>query len=192
MKVNVNIKSQGRLLDGLLFYKQNSESMEPALLFEGSITGATTAITHRLAEEISEEGFVCLIIDHNYFSEDEMAPQPWESPIKRIEDIKAGLQFLEKQSFVDSEKIVGVGVSVGAEFIAKACQESGMCKGLIMVEGSFDDSQNLVGNLDIPTIIFDENDLERTAERIIVWARSLFVGHDNTKPARTGIYTPLR
>ncbi len=191
MKVNVNIKSQGRLLDGLLFYKEDSDDSVPALLFEGSITGATAAVTQRLAEDIAAEGFVCLIIDHNYFSEDEMAPQPWESPIKRIEDIKAGLQFLEKQQFVDSKKIIGVGVSVGAEFIAKACQQSGSCQGLIMVEGSFDDSQNLVGNLDIPTIIFDENDLEMTAERIIVWARSLFAGREDTKPARTGIYTPL-
>lgn len=176
MKVTVNFASQGRLLEGSLFLPEKAEEVAPTLLFEGSMTGATTQVTEYLAQEISKEGFVCLIIDHSYYGEEESAALPWESPVKRIEDIKAALSFLSEHAAVDKEKIVGVGVSVGAEFMAQVCRETNWCKGLVMVQGPFDDSQNLAGGLDIPTIVVDENHLDAAVDEIVLWVRTLLEG----------------
>lgn len=176
MKVTVNFSSQGRLLEGSLYLPENSDESAPTLLFEGSMTGATTQVTEYLAREISKQGCICLIMDHSYYGEEDSAPQPWESPVKRLEDIKAALSFLGAHAAVDKEKIVAVGVSVGAEFMAQVCRETNLCKGFVMVQGPFDDSQKEAQGLDIPTIVVDETHLEAAVDEIVLWVRSLFGG----------------
>lgn len=165
------------MLEGSLFVPENSNDSLPTLLFEGSMTGATSQVAEYLAREISHEGFTCLIMDHNYFGEGEGTSQPWESPNKRMEDIKAGLAFLSAHAAVDKEKIVGVGISVGAEFLAQVCRETQLCKGLVLVQGPFDDSQNVMRGLDIPTVVVDESHLQSAADEIVLWVQSLFGLH---------------
>lgn len=181
MKLTVHFASQGRLLEGLLFLPENVEGLAPTLLFEGAVTGANNQVMERLAREISQEGMVCLMMDHSYFSEDEKAPQPWESPKKRVEDLKAALQFLSSHAAVDKEKIVGVGVSVGAEFMNELCRETNLCKGLIMVQGPFDDSQNIVKNLDIPSLVVSEEHIDRAIDEMVLWVHTLLGGAASQK-----------
>lgn len=178
MKLTVNFTSQGRLLEGTMFLPDDETKPAcVACLFEGSVTGATSQITEYIAREVAAQGFACLVLDHSYYGEDEQAAQPWESPAKRLGDIKAALRFLEQQSMVDKERIVGVGISVGAEFLAQAAQETGVLKGLVMVEGPFDDSQNLIGHLDIPSIVVDETHLDSAVDETVLWIRTLFDGN---------------
>lgn len=174
MKLTVHFTSQGRLLEGSLYLPDNLVGLAPTLLFEGSVTGTNNQVMDRLASDLSQQGLVCLIMDHSYFGEDEKAPQPWESPTKRLEDLKAALSFLNSHAAVDKEKIVGVGVSVGAEFMAEVCRATGVCKGLVMVQGPFDDTQNLVHDLDIPSLVVNEDQLDTTVDEIVIWVRTLF------------------
>lgn len=185
MKVTVNFTSQGRMLEGQLFLPLEDKGPFATLLFEGSITGATNQITEYLAREVSNQGFVCMMMDHSYYGDEESAAQPWESPSKRIEDIKAALNFLMEYPAVDKEKIVGAGVSVGAEFLTQVCKTTSLCKGLILVQGPFDDSQNVVGDLDIPTVVIDEAHLEAAVDEIVLWVRTLFNGRlvEDLKPS---------
>ncbi|WP_374073975.1 alpha/beta hydrolase [Bdellovibrio bacteriovorus] len=176
MKVTVNFTSQGRMLEGLLFLPDNVMGVSPALLFEGSMTGATNQITEYIAREASLQGLVCFIMDHSFYGDEESAAQPWESPSKRIEDIKAALEMLLEHAAVDHEKIVGVGVSVGAEYMVRVCQETRYCKGLIMIQGPFDDAQNTAKDLDIPSIVIDENHLDSAVDEVVLWTRTLFNG----------------
>lgn len=176
MRITVNFTSQGRMLEGVMFLPEDTKQATAACLFEGSATGATNQVTEYIAREVSEEGFVCLIMDHSYYGEYETSPLSWESPSKRIMDIKAALHFLEKHASVDKERIVGVGVSVGAEYLAQACDQTGVCKGLILVEGPFDDSQNVISKLDIPFIVVDETHLKSTVDEVVLWMRTLFQG----------------
>ncbi|AFY02135.1 alpha/beta hydrolase [Bdellovibrio bacteriovorus] len=184
MKLTVNFTSQGRMLEGTLFLPEDSSEIFAACLFEGSMTGATAQVTEKLAKEVSAEGFITLIMDHNYFSEDEQAPQPWESPSKRLQDIRAALDFLESHASVDKERIIGVGVSVGAEYLAQVCQEGCSLKGLVVVESAMDDSRNLaVDHLDIPTQVVDETHLDSAVDEIVLWARTLFNGGPSQESA---------
>lgn len=178
MKLVVNFTSQGRLLEGLMYLPDDDTRPTcVACLFEGSVTGATSQITEYIAREVAAQGFACLIVDHSYYGDDEQAPQPWESPIKRLQDIKAALRFLEQQSTVDPERIVGVGISVGAEFLGRVAQETGLLKGLVIIEGPFDDSQNLIGHLDIPSVVVDETHLDSAVDETVLWVRTLFGGN---------------
>ncbi|MGE5085691.1 MAG: alpha/beta hydrolase [Bacillota bacterium] len=175
MKITVTFNSQGRMLEGSLFIPGPDEAhQKPALLFEGSITGATSQYTDRLARAISEEGFVCMILDHSFFGDDESSPQAWESPSKRVEDIKSALHFLQEQGIVDPDRIAGVGVSVGAEYIARAIQQTDVCRGFLMVEGPYDDAQNFIGDMDVPSVVIDSQNFESTVDQAVLWLRSLF------------------
>lgn len=175
MKITVTFNSQGRLLEGSLFIPGPDEThQKAALLFEGSITGATSQYTERLARAISEEGFVCMILDHSFFGDDEAAPQAWESPSKRVEDIKSALHFLQEQGIVDPDRIAGVGISVGAEYIARAIQQTDICHGFLMIEGPSDDAQNFIGEMEVPSIVVDSQNFEATVDQATLWLRTLF------------------
>ena len=175
MRITVTFTANERLLEAALFLPDiDTKDPMPGLLFEGSMTGATAQITEYTARQISQQGYVCMVLDHSFYGEDEMAPHPWESPAKRIEDIKAGLLFLSQQEVVDREKIFGVGVSVGAEFLAHAIRETNICKGMVMIEGPNDDAQNYVGELDIPTVVVDEAHLDAAIDQTILWVRTMW------------------
>ena len=176
MKVTVHFTSQGRLLEGSLFLPEEIQESAPTLLFEGSMTGTTNQFTEYLAREACKEGFVCLLIDHNYFGEQEGASQPWESPVKRQEDIKAALAFLSQHEAVNKEQIVSVGVGVGAEYLAQVFRENHWCKGLAIVEGPFDDSSKLIRDLEIPTLVVPETPMDEAVDKIVIWARTLLKG----------------
>lgn len=175
MKITVTFNANERLLEAAL-YLPDIDTKDPmaGLLFEGSMTGATTQITEYMARQISQQGFACMILDHSFYGDDEMSPQPWESPAKRIQDIKAGLRFLQAQPLVDPEKVIGVGVSVGAEFLAHAIRETDVCKGFVMIEGPHDDSQNYVGELDVPTVVVDEDHLDSAIDQTVLWVRTMW------------------
>lgn len=175
MRMTVTFTSEGRILEASLFLPPHSTAeLSPALLFEGTMTGATGPFTEHLAEHLSGEGFVCLVLDHSFYGDDEASPLSWESPGKRVEDIKAGLKFLSQQSTTDENSIVGVGVSVGAEYLARAVEQIGICKAFVIVQGPFDDAQNYIENLDIPTLLVEESDLEGTADEISLWVKTMF------------------
>ena len=168
--LTVHFNSQGRLLEGRLYLPEKVEFSLPTLLFEGSMTGATTNVMEFLARELSRDGFACLLIDHSYYGEEEGAPQPWESPQKRGEDIKSALGFLSAHSAVDHNKIIGVGISVGAEFLAAICRETNIFRGLALVQGPFDDFQGATTNLKVPTLVVEDAHLEAAADEISRWA----------------------
>lgn len=175
MRITVTFTANERLLEAALFLPDlDTKDSMPGLLFEGSMTGATAQVTEYAARQISQQGYVCMVLDHSFYGEDEMAPHPWESPAKRVEDIKAGLNFLSQQEVVDREKIIGVGVSVGAEFLAHAIRETNICKGLVMIEGPSDDAQNYVGELEIPTVVVDETHLDAAIEQTVLWVRTMW------------------
>lgn len=177
MKLTVNFASQGRLLEGTLYLPDTTDEVMAGCLFEGAMTGATAQVVDYLAREVSHQGFVTLIMDHNYFGDDETAPQPWESPFKRLQDILAALHFLEDYGEVDKNRIFGVGVSVGGEFLAEASRRTDILKGLIFVESPTDDTRNRIARLDIPSIVVDEAHLETAVDEIVLWARTLFSSH---------------
>ena len=178
MKITVTFNANERLLEaGLYLPDIDTKDALPGLLFEGSMTGATAQITEYMARQISRQGFACMVLDHSFYGENELSPQPWESPAKRIEDIKAGLRFLQSQATVDPEKIIGIGVSVGAEFLGHAIRETDICKGFVMVEGPYDDAENYVGELEIPTVVVDEDHLDSAIDQTILWVRTMWDGN---------------
>lgn len=174
--LTVHFNSQGRLLEGRLYLPEKVEFSLPTILFEGSMTGATTQVVEFLARELSRDGFACLLMDHSYYGEEEGAPQPWESPQKRGEDIKSALAFLSAHSAVDHNKMIGVGVSVGAEFLATICRETSLFKGLALVQGPFDDFQGSISDLKVPTLVVEDANLGAAADEISRWAQQVLKG----------------
>ncbi|MEN0057982.1 MAG: alpha/beta hydrolase [Bdellovibrio sp.] len=176
MKITIHFISQGRMLEGSLYMFELNKGPVPGLLFEGSMTGATQQVTEFLARETSRHGFACLVMDHSYYGEDETATAPWESPSKRKQDIKEALDYLMHHVDVERDKIAGVGVSVGAEFLAEASRETPIMKGLVLIQGVFDDAEKVAERVDVPTFIVDETHLDAAVDETVEWIEKLFRG----------------
>jgi len=181
MKISVSFISEGRMLEGVMYLPPDTHSIPlPGLLFEGSMTSATTQVTDHIAQLVADEGFIAMVLDHSFLGDSEKSALSWESPGKRIEDIKAAFDFLSKQESCDKNMIVGVGVSVGAEYLAQAVEQSmktgeriPLCNALAMLEGPYDDSQKYVSSLDIPHVVIDDSNIESAVEELVMWVRSL-------------------
>lgn len=180
MIVTVNFTSHERMIEALLFLPEKAvEHQTTALLFEGSVTGVTNQITEYIADQVSSQGFVCLVMDHAFYGSTETVINAIMPPERRIEDLIAAMNFLKIHKAVDPEKIIGVGVSLGAHFMVEACRKTTLCKGLVIVRGPLDETPENLESLPVPHILIDESSLDSAADEITLWSRTLF----NQRPA---------
>ncbi|WP_413293358.1 alpha/beta hydrolase family protein [Bdellovibrio sp. HCB185ZH] len=176
MKISVTFNAEDRLLEAGLYIPDNNSHEEPlaAFLVEGAMTGGASQISDKLARAISDEGVVCMVLDHAFYNDDQEAPMSWESPTKRIADIVAALQFLKEHSIVNPEKIVALGISVGAEYMAKALELTNLCRGFIVIHGKNEEVPDFNRRVDVPITQIMNQNVETTAQEAVTWTQALF------------------
>ncbi|QDK46085.1 hypothetical protein DOM22_13415 [Bdellovibrio sp. ZAP7] len=176
MKVSVTFKAEDRLLEAGLFIPDNNPHEEPlaAFLIEGAMTGGASQISDKLARAISDEGVVCMVLDHAFYNDDQEAPMSWESPTKRVEDIVAALSFLKEHSIVNPDKIVAMGISVGAEYMAKALEVTNLCRGFIVIHAKNEEVPDFNRRVEVPITQIANHAPEATAQDAVAWTQALF------------------
>ncbi|QLY24270.1 hypothetical protein [Bdellovibrio sp. KM01] len=176
MKVTVTFNADDRLLEAGLFIPDNNPHEEPlaAFLIEGAMTGGASQISEKLARAISDEGVVCMVLDHAFYNDDQNAPMSWESPTKRVADIVAALHFLKAHSIVNPEKIVALGISVGAEYMAKALEFTNLCRGFIVIHDKKEEVPDFNRRVEVPITQITNHNIETTAQDAVTWTEALF------------------
>ncbi|MNM28389.1 fermentation/respiration switch protein [compost metagenome] len=74
------------------------------------------------AQKLAEQGFVTLAIDLSFWGESAGAPRHLVSPEIYSDDISAAVDFLSTQSFVDPERIGGLGICGSGSFVISAAK----------------------------------------------------------------------
>lgn len=94
----------------------------PALVV-GHPMGAVKEQSSQLyAQKLAEQGFVTLAIDLSFWGESGGAPRHLVAPEIYSDDISAAVDFLSTQSFVDPDRIGGLGICGSGSFVISAAK----------------------------------------------------------------------
>ncbi len=117
----VEIPCDGETIVGLLFLPVTEDNTpSPALVFLGPLTSVKEQVPGNYAEAMATRGFVSLAIDNRHFGESTGTPRQYEHPGKKVEDIRAALDWLEAREEVDNARLGAVGICAGAGYISGA------------------------------------------------------------------------
>jgi dienelactone hydrolase len=136
----VTFDSQGEELVGTLFVPEGS-GRRPALVVDGPLTSVKEQVQGNYARALAERGYVALAFDHRFFGESGGQPRQYESPPKKIEDIRSAVAFLGGLDEVDAERIGAVGVCAGGGYMAGAVAAEPRIKAWGAVAGFFHDAE---------------------------------------------------
>jgi uncharacterized protein len=135
----VTFESEGEPIVGML-YVPDGGSAHAALVLDGPLTSVKEQATGNHARALAAHGFVTLAFDHRFFGESGGRPRQYESPPKKIEDIRSALGFLATRPEVDAARLGVVGVCAGAGYAAGAVAVDDRVRAFATVAGFFHDA----------------------------------------------------
>jgi fermentation-respiration switch protein FrsA (DUF1100 family) len=112
----------------------------PALALDGPMTSVKEQAAGRYARALAERGFVTLAFDHRTFGESGGAPRQYESPPRKIADLRAAIGYLAGRPEVDPARLGVVGVCAGAGYAAGAVADDPRVRAFGTVAGFYHDA----------------------------------------------------
>lgn len=114
----------GQNLTGGILSRPNTASPLPAVLLLPAIAGLNPYI-HQVADELAAQGFACLGLD--YYAREGRVPDLSDrekimaaysslSDSRTLGDIQAAVNYLNLQSYVDSERLAVLGFCIGGTY----------------------------------------------------------------------------
>ena len=124
MKKAVSFKNKTLNIAGELFLPAEFDATKtyPAIVVthpEGAIKEQVPAT---YAEKLAPYGFVVLTFDGAYIGESDGEPHFTTDPFQRVEDIRAAVDYLTTLSYVDNDKISGLGICAGGAYMIDAAK----------------------------------------------------------------------
>lgn len=124
MKEAVSFKNKTLNIAGELFLPADFDATKtyPAIVVthpEGAIKEQVLAT---YAEKLAPYGFVVLTFDGAYMGESDGEPHFTTDPFQRVEDIRAAVDYLTTLSYVDNDKISGLGICAGGAYMIDAAK----------------------------------------------------------------------
>lgn len=124
---------------GNLFVPEG-EGRRPAVVVDGPLTSVKEQAQGNHARALAERGFITLAFDHRHFGESGGTPRQFESPPRKIADIRAALDFLAAHDAVDPTRLAALGVCAGAGYMAGAVADEPRVRAFATVAGFFHDN----------------------------------------------------
>ncbi|HKE92793.1 MAG TPA: alpha/beta hydrolase [Povalibacter sp.] len=90
---------------------------------------------------MAARGFVALAFDHRTFGESGGEPRQFESPPRKVEDIRAAAAFLSRHAGMKGLPIGAVGVCAGGGYMAAAVADEPRLQAFAAVAGVFPDAE---------------------------------------------------
>ncbi len=134
----VTFTVDGDTVAGILRLPPNA-TPTPGLVFLGPLTSVKEQVPGHYAKALAQRGFATLAIDNRHFGQSGGEPRQYEHPPKKVEDIRAALDFLAGQDAVDAEKLGAVGICAGAGYMSGAVANDSRIKAFGAVAGFFHD-----------------------------------------------------
>lgn len=120
----ITFMKTGLKMAGLLFYPESFDKTKayPAIVVTHPGGGVKEQVASLYTWNLSKEGYVTLAFDASYQGESEGLPRHLEDPFSRVEDIRAAIDYLTAQPFVDADAIGAMGVCAGGGYTMSAVQ----------------------------------------------------------------------
>jgi fermentation-respiration switch protein FrsA (DUF1100 family) len=121
----VSFVSEGDKLVGILYTPADYNEGEkiPAIIVTGSWITVKEQMASTYAKKLAAEGFSTLVFDFRGFGESGGEPRQYESPHRKIQDIKNAVTFLQTLPMIDPNRIGGLGVCASSGYMAWAAAE---------------------------------------------------------------------
>ncbi|AUX48799.1 uncharacterized protein SOCE26_103400 [Sorangium cellulosum] len=132
---HVRFPSHGADLVGLVHLPASAPEGErlPAVAVLGSWTTVKEQMPSLYAQRLASAGFAALTFDFRGFGESEGGPRHEESPARKIEDIRAAVDFLSSHAAVDARRLGLVGVCASSGYIAAEVVDDPRVRSVVMV-----------------------------------------------------------
>jgi fermentation-respiration switch protein FrsA (DUF1100 family) len=113
----------------------------PAVVIAGGQTSVKEQMAERYANRLAEHGYVGLAFDFRGFGESGGRPRDYESPGRKIEDLRSALSFLADRTTVDPGRLAALGIGVGAGYVAVEAADDRRVAALALVAPGLQDGQ---------------------------------------------------
>ncbi len=144
-RVPVEIDSGGVTLVGHLHLPRGSvpASGHPALVVAGPWTQVEQQSAHAYATRLAERGYAALSVDFRHWGRSGGEPRYVESP-EKVDDLLAGVGFLQQRPEVDGGRIGAYGVCFGAGYALAAAARDGRVRAVVTTAAWLHDLPSLV------------------------------------------------
>ena len=132
----VTFKNQYQMAVAGNFFKPqdiDSNRKYPAIVVGHPMGAVKEQAANLYATKMAEQGFITLSLDLSFWGESEGQPRNLVSPDIYAEDFSAAVDFLGSQSFVDQERIGGIGICGSGGFIISAAKIDSRLKAIATV-----------------------------------------------------------
>lgn len=135
MKQLVSFKNKTLSLAGELFLPTSFEEsrLYPAIVVAHPEGAVKEQVSATYAEKLSLHGFVVLTFDGAYMGESEGSPHFTTDPFQRVEDIRAAVDYLTTLSYVDNDRLFGLGICAGGAYMIDAAKTEKRLKAISAV-----------------------------------------------------------
>ncbi len=115
--------SEGDKLAGKLFIPADYKEKDriPAIIVVGSWITVKEQMASTYGKKLAAEGFATLVFDFRGYGESGGEPRQFESPQRKIQDIKNAVTFLRTVPMVDPDRIGGLGICAGSGYMSWVC-----------------------------------------------------------------------
>lgn len=112
----------GLTLSGILYTpaEMTRDALNPAIIVTGPMLSVKEQAQSVYAQRLATEGYVTLVFDYSTFGESEGEPRSLEVPDLKASDIRSAVTFLQGLSYVDDERIGGVGICGSGSYMPYA------------------------------------------------------------------------
>jgi fermentation-respiration switch protein FrsA (DUF1100 family) len=135
----ISFEVNGATVVGLLHRPESAP--RAALLLTGPLTSVKEQATGAYARAMAARGFVALAFDHRTFGESGGEPRQFESPPRKIEDIRAAAAFLGRHGPTANLPLGAIGICAGGGYMAGAVADEPRLLSFAAVAGVFPDAQ---------------------------------------------------
>jgi fermentation-respiration switch protein FrsA (DUF1100 family) len=111
----------GDRLVGLLHMPRGAP--RAAFVTTGPLTSVKEQAAGAYAKALAQRGYAALAFDHRTFGESDGRPRQFENPAAKIADIRAAVAALRANPSTRALPLAGIGVCVGAGYMARAIAE---------------------------------------------------------------------
>jgi fermentation-respiration switch protein FrsA (DUF1100 family) len=138
----VTFPSDGETLAGLLFTPEGRpDGRLPAVAVAGGQTCVKEQMARVYAERLAGRGFAALAFDFRGYGESTGVPRDYESPSRKVEDIRGAVDFLAGQPGLDPGRLATLGIGVGAGYVAVEAAGDDRVRALALVAPGLQDPE---------------------------------------------------